>query len=104
MLNNKHIFSDESERSNWLLLQIKNVHSSYKSTSRRLVREFKHLKIIISDDLLTHPQVVHDLDGLLKLYRNVHCDVVVETRANREILWQWRPVVLTPYVNKGDSE
>ena len=52
---------------------------------------------------LTHPKVVHDLHGLLELYRNVHCNVVVETWTNGELLWQWRPVVLTPCVDKGNS-
>lgn len=47
-------------------------------------------------DPLTHPQVVHDLDGLLVLDRNVHCNVVVETWAYGELLRQWGPVVLTP--------
>ena len=42
---------------------------------------------------LTHPEVVHDLDCLLKLYRDVHGDVVVETRTRRELLWERRPVV-----------
>lgn len=52
---------------------------------------------------LTHPKVVHDLDRLLELYRNVHGNVVVETWADRELLWQWRPVVLTSCVDKGNS-
>lgn len=57
----------------------------------------------VSDNTLTHPKVVHDLDGLLELYRNVHCNIMVETWANRELLWQWRPVVLTPCVDKGNK-
>lgn len=43
---------------------------------------------------LTHPKVVHDLDSLLKLYGNVHCNVVVETWPNGEFLRQWGPVIL----------
>lgn len=54
-------------------------------------------------DPLTHPKVVHDLDSLLELYRSVHCNIVVETWTNRELLWQWRPVVLTPYADKGQQ-
>lgn len=42
---------------------------------------------------LTHPEVVHDLHGLLELYRNVHCDVVIEAGSHRELLRQRRPVV-----------
>lgn len=49
-------------------------------------------------DSLTHPEVVHDLDGLLELDGNVHGDVVVETRADRELLRQGGPVVLTACV------
>lgn len=45
-------------------------------------------------DSLTHPEVVHDLDGLLVLDGNVHGDVVVEARANGELLWKGGPVVL----------
>ena len=51
---------------------------------------FKYKKI---KALLTHPEVVHDLDRLLKLDRNVHGDVVVETRTHGELLWEGRPVV-----------
>lgn len=57
----------------------------------------------VSDNRLTHPKVVHDLDGLLELYGNVHCNIMVETWANGELLWQWRPVVLTPCVDKGNK-
>lgn len=46
-------------------------------------------------DPLTHPEVVHDLNSLLVLDGNVHGDVVVETRADGELLWQRGPVVLT---------
>lgn len=42
---------------------------------------------------LTHPDVVHDLDSLLEIYRDVHCDVMVETGTHRELLWERRPVV-----------
>lgn len=51
--------------------------------------------LCVRSHLLTHPKVVHDLHSLLELYRNVHRNVVVETRANRELLWQRRPVVFT---------
>lgn len=43
--------------------------------------------------LLTHPEVIHDLDGLLKLDRDVHGNVVVEARTDRGILRQGRPVI-----------
>lgn len=42
---------------------------------------------------MKHPEVVHDLNRLLKLYRNVHGDVVVETGAHWELLWEGGPVV-----------
>lgn len=51
-------------------------------------------------DPLTHPKVVHDLHSLLELYGNVHGNVVVETRANGELLRHRRPVVLTSWVNQ----
>lgn len=41
----------------------------------------------VSDDSLTHPKVIHNLHGLLELYRNVHCNIMVETWANGELLW-----------------
>lgn len=44
-------------------------------------------------DPLTHPQVIHDLDRLLVLHRDVHRDVVVETGTHWELLRQGRPVV-----------
>jgi len=50
-------------------------------------------KEIVREGLRTHPEVVHDFDRLLKLYRNIHGDVVVETRTHGEFLWEGRPVV-----------
>jgi len=55
------------------------------------------------EDPLTHPKVVHDLDGLLELHRNIHRDVVVEALANGELLRQRRPVVLTACVDNGNA-
>lgn len=42
---------------------------------------------------LTHPEVIHELDGLLKLHRDVHRDVMVEAGTHREALRERRPVV-----------
>lgn len=44
--------------------------------------------------LLTHPEVIHDLDRLLKLDRDVHGDVVVETGTHGEVLRERQPVIL----------
>lgn len=66
------------------------------SQSRAAVKlRFLRRQYWVVRDLLTHPEVVHDLDGLLVLDGNVHGDVVVETRADGELLWQGGPVVLT---------
>lgn len=42
---------------------------------------------------LTHPEVIHELDRLLKLHRDVHRDVVVEAGTHGEALGERRPVV-----------
>lgn len=42
---------------------------------------------------LTHPEVIHELDSLLKLHRDVHRDVVVEAGTHGEALRERRPVV-----------
>lgn len=57
------------------------------------------LRSCLGRDSLTHPEVVHDLDGLLVLDGNVHGNVVVETRPNGELLWKGGPVVLTTCVS-----
>lgn len=59
-----------------------------------------HVCVCGLSEPLTHPKVVHDLHSLLELYGNVHGNVVVKTRANRELLRQRRPVVLTSCVKK----
>lgn len=46
---------------------------------------------------LTHPEIIHDLDRLLELNRDVHRDVVVETGTHWETLRQGRPVVFPPW-------
>lgn len=43
--------------------------------------------------ILTHPEVIHDLDSLLKIYGDVHGDVVVEAGTHGELLREGRPVV-----------
>lgn len=42
---------------------------------------------------LTHPEVIHELDRLLELHRDVHRDVVVEAGAHGEALGERWPVV-----------
>lgn len=60
----------------------------------------RHILInVVVNELLTHPEVIHDLDCLLKLYRDVHCNVVVETRAHGQILWEGWPVIFPAWNN-----
>jgi len=77
---------------------------------KRCVRDLKKKKnvtetLMVSEPngQLTHPEVVHNLDSLLKIYWYVHSDIMIETRANGEPLRQWRPVVLTACADKANS-
>lgn len=62
-----------------------------------MVQDSKFLLSILRKSLLTHPEVVHDFDCLLKLYGNVYSNIVVETRSHRKPLWERRPVVFPAY-------
>lgn len=52
--------------------------------------------LVIGRETLTHPQVVHYLNRLLKLHRDIHGYVMIETRTHGELLRQRRPVVFPP--------
>lgn len=58
----------------------------------------------IAQESLTHPEIVHDLDGFLVLHRDVHRYVMIETRTHRKLLWKRRPVVFPPLETRSKQE